>query len=118
MFICSNCGCVFSEDEVLTIEERHPYGDGYASEYFSCCPSCKDNSFDEAVQCEFCDEYHPESEMHDGVCDHCYEELKQRVAKAIYKEFTQGEFDALPEDVFEDIWEDVEKLYKMGSVSK
>ena len=113
MFICTDCGRVFEEPKKHI--EYHPYGEGYAGEEFYFSPCCN-SGYDEAEECEFCGEYHSAEDLYDGVCEHCKEGIKQRIAKAIYKEFSQGEFDALPDDVFEDIWEDVENLYRMGDV--
>lgn len=70
MFICNSCGAVFSTPD--THEDHHPYGMGYATERWSVCPSCGDNDFTEAEQCERCGEYVAETE--DGLCEECYKE--------------------------------------------
>lgn len=80
MLICTDCGAVFSEDEVKTVYENHPYGDGYATEKFSVCPSCGESGIEEAVQCNLCGEYgHRDSfEMDENLnylCEVCYEDL-------------------------------------------
>jgi hypothetical protein len=71
MFICNECGHIFSEPEIY--KERHPYGEGYASESLACCPCCS-GSFSEAVQCAVCGEYFAEEELEDDMCPECYVE--------------------------------------------
>ena len=71
MYICSNCGEVF--DEPKTIEEHHPYGMTYATEYWSVCPHCHDSDYSEAEQCEMCGEF--VAETRDGLCDCCYGDM-------------------------------------------
>ena len=113
-FACNACGCVFDEDDILVVEERHPYGESYAPEFFHCCPNCKECGIEEAEECSFCGEYHAPDNMYDGVCEECRKELKQRVAKAVFELFTKDEFDALPDDTFDDIWDDVSQLFASG----
>ena len=55
MFVCLECGHVFSEDEVAVWEETHgldipPY------ERWSGCPNCK-GGYVEAHQCDDCGEW-------------------------------------------------------------
>lgn len=109
MYICLDCGCVFDEDEMGTYTEQHPYGMGYAGETFVCCPSCK-GSFDEAVECKGCGEYFAKDNMHDEMCDKCFNFNKERIVKALAELFTKEEFNNLPDDMFDNIWEDVEKV--------
>ena len=71
MFICNECGNVF--EEVKVIEERHPYGMTYASEYFSVCPHCNDTNISEAEECSRCGEYVAETKG--GLCDVCYGDM-------------------------------------------
>ena len=37
---CEDCGERFHEDECATHYERHPYGNGYATEEWASCPFC------------------------------------------------------------------------------
>lgn len=71
MYICNSCGLVFETPDVQ--EERHPYGDTYATEKWYVCPHCKDNDFDEAEKCERCGEY--VAELDEGLCDVCHGEM-------------------------------------------
>jgi hypothetical protein len=109
MFICTDCGHVFEEPEVYA--ERHPYGDTYAEETFSCCPNCG-GGYDEAVRCSHCDTYIAESDMYDDVCEKCKKEVIHNIAKAIAGLFTKDEFDDLPDDIFDDIFSEVEAVYR------
>ena len=71
MYICEDCGEVFAEAK--TIEERHPYGMTYATEYWAVCPYCESSNFEKAKQCERCGEL--VAELHDGLCDCCYGDM-------------------------------------------
>ena len=78
MFICNECGEVFEEAKV--IEERHPYGEGYATEEWFVCPHCGDSHIEEAKKCSRCDEYVADSETTLGeglqpLCRLCHEKL-------------------------------------------
>lgn len=74
MFICENCGEVFEECKV--VEEHHPYGMTYATEYWSVCPHCGEMDFVEAKKCSRCGEY--VAELHEELCECCYEDLNER----------------------------------------
>ena len=71
MFICNDCGAVF--DECKSVGEQHPYGMGFATEYWSVCPYCGENDIDEAKQCKRCGEHF--AELEDGLCDLCWDEM-------------------------------------------
>lgn len=71
MFYCNICETVF--DECKTVEEHHPYGMSYATEYFAVCPHCGDTDFVEAKKCERCGEYF--GELEDGLCDVCHGDM-------------------------------------------
>ena len=71
MYICNNCGHVFSECK--TIYEHHPYGMGTAAEAWAVCPHCEDNDFQEAKECERCGEL--VAELNDGLCDCCHGDM-------------------------------------------
>ena len=70
MYICVECEKVFEEPKI--IEEHHPYGDTYATEYFGVCPYCK-GDIQEAEECSRCGEWVFETE--DGLCEICYGDL-------------------------------------------
>ena len=70
MFICEDCGAIFSEPKIEY--ETHglpcpPY------ERWEYCPHCESTNFNEAKHCTRCDEY--VTELHNGVCDICYDDL-------------------------------------------
>ena len=72
MYICNDCGAVFEEPKI--IEEHHPYGMGYATEYWAVCSCCGDTDIQEAEECCRCGEY--VAELHEGMCDICYDEME------------------------------------------
>ena len=109
MYICLECGHVF--DEPTTWSESRPYGEGYAYEGFSGCPCCQ-GGYEEAFECEFCGEYFSKDDLDNGCCEKCKEDVKQRIAKAIFNEFTYNEYEALPEDYLEDVYEAVYEIFK------
>lgn len=77
MYICTACGCVF--DKPSSYREYHTELDGNPYETFSCCPSCQDTGYEEAVECDVCGDIVPQSEMavmglagcEVRVCQHC-----------------------------------------------
>lgn len=71
MFVCENCGDVFEECE--TVEEQHPYGEGYATERWAVCPCCGSSNIDEAKKCEHCGEW--VAELKDDLCEECYGDM-------------------------------------------
>lgn len=71
MYICEECEKVFEEPKVL--EEHHPYGMTYATEYFAVCPYCESTNYEEAHECERCGEYFVS--LLDGLCDICFEDM-------------------------------------------
>ena len=71
MYICNNCGEVFEQADI--VEERHPYGETYATENWYVCPYCGDTSFDEAQKCERCGVY--VAELDEGLCDCCHGDM-------------------------------------------
>ena len=72
MYICEECEAVFEKPKI--IEEHHPYGMTYATEYWAVCPHCESTDITEAQQCGMCDSYVPE--LHDGLCDICYDDMR------------------------------------------
>ena len=55
MFVCTNCGHVFDEDEVVVWEEQHGLDYG-PYEQWSGCPRCTHN-YVEAHRCDGCDDW-------------------------------------------------------------
>ena len=77
MFVCENCGTVFSLEEADWIEDLV---DG---EDEMICPRCGKGSWQPAEKCEYCNEYVSINEINhilDYVwCDGCLEEIKQAI---------------------------------------
>ena len=74
MFKCYDCGATFDEPKTYREQMGEHFGVP-AYDTFACCPHCN-GSFDEAVQCEKCEEYFFADELNDGICDECLEEAK------------------------------------------
>ena len=71
MYYCEDCEEFFSEAK--TVEEHHPYGMTYATEYWAVCPHCGSTNFEKARPCEHCGEYAPN--LKDGLCECCYGDM-------------------------------------------
>ena len=71
MYICNECGEIFSDHKI--IREPRPYGMGVAYEEFGVCPHCDSDDWSEAEQCERCGEYI--AELEDDLCDECHGEM-------------------------------------------
>lgn len=63
MMMCSDCLAVFPEDEVRTWKED-------TGEIFAGCPYCG-SPFDEAEECDECEEYFHPDDLSGGVCVEC-----------------------------------------------
>ncbi|MBQ2811005.1 MAG: hypothetical protein IJF12_02425 [Alphaproteobacteria bacterium] len=70
MYICEVCGEVFTEPNV--IKERHPYGEGFATEDWCVCPCCESTNIVAAKKCVGCGEWF--SELEDDLCKECLED--------------------------------------------
>ena len=66
MYICLHCGLQF-DDPVLT------HNGGYYEEPWYECPYCGSDAFEEAEQCEECDEWFPVGTCANGICESCME---------------------------------------------
>ena len=64
MYKCSNCGEIFEEPNAI----KEDWG-----EMFYVCPYCN-GDYEEAHQCQECDEWHTEDELYDGWCEKCLRE--------------------------------------------
>lgn len=74
MYICTDCGHIFEDGEEAIREEKHPYGDTTASEYFSVCPVCG-GDFETAQTCKKCGGAFLEGELIGGYyCEECLQE--------------------------------------------
>jgi hypothetical protein len=106
MFICLECGNVF--EDAKDYEERHPYGEGYASEHFSCCPYCG-GDYEDAISCDECGEYFPSEELVDGWCPHCISEYmddcENKIVDIIHSQISKEDFDRLPEEFIDNVWD-------------
>lgn len=72
MFVCLDCGRVFSEPKVFI--ERHGFDYGPYEE-FSGCPDCG-GAYIEGFYCDCCDEIitgkYIKTENGDRICDECF----------------------------------------------
>ena len=69
MYICNHCHETFNEPGI--VYERHTEVDYLQIEEFAICPVCGGDDFGTAHVCGVCDEWAPESEMIDGMCEIC-----------------------------------------------
>lgn len=84
MLICEKCNKLYEEDELPTHVEHHPYGDDTADEFFADIECSCGGDIVEAVQCDRCGEWYPDSSVDwycNGytVCRKCYEEMANAV---------------------------------------
>ena len=76
MFICVDCGHIFSEDEVGVWEEsRGEYWGFPCSEEMCGCPRCK-GDYVKTYECDRCGEWidgeYIKTENGERICRHCY----------------------------------------------
>ena len=84
MYICADCGCVYS-DKVTHTE--------IWGERITGCPSCGGYS-EEAVQCDSCGRWIPENDEY-PVCSKCMQEALDKLAEFLESTFTVGELKAI-----------------------
>lgn len=75
MLICNSCETTFYEPKAMS--EQHPYGESYATEYWSVCPNCESGDICEAEKCKQCDNFFAKLED-EGLCEICYYEMNER----------------------------------------
>ena len=109
MYYCNDCGEFFSDFKY--VGEDRPYGEGWATEYFGVCPCCESDDCVEAEVCTCCEEAFKEDDIIDGMCEECFNNYRNRLADAIYKEFSKADYQIMPESIFDDIWEILDKKY-------
>ena len=78
MYICNDCGEIFSDHKI--IEDPRPYGIQTVYERFGVCPHCESDDWSEAVECVRCGEIVTKDDCEIGesleyLCNHCYEEI-------------------------------------------
>ena len=93
MYKCLDCGEVF--EEPASVRETHGFADGLA-ETFYMCPYCKGN-YDEAKQCQECEEWHTEDELYSGWCEKC---LRETITYDTFFEYCEANKDEQYLDIF------------------
>lgn len=76
MYICENCGYRFDEPMEYPLN-RPRCGESYTTEYGSVCPRCHRTSYDKAECCDICGELFLATELTDGVCLGCEDEVEE-----------------------------------------
>lgn len=74
MYVCSKCGEVFSNDEIVVekSEVGEYWGQPCYEEFgFSPCCHCE---FEKAIKCAICGEWHREQDLWNGICENCIHE--------------------------------------------
>ncbi len=77
MYICRDCGTVFSEADFF-VSRDYFWGSPFDSRS-ECCPHCSSEDYGEAKECEVCGEYHDEEELISGVCEECIDKCRHDV---------------------------------------
>lgn len=91
MYICSDCGLIFSEPKHYS-EDRTPGGafeGGSFIEHYTGCPACS-GAYEEAYECQRCGEY-----CKNNFCDSCILDIQKEYAKLIADNFTESEYDTI-----------------------
>ena len=87
MYKCSNCGEIFEEPNAI----KEDWG-----EMFYVCPYCN-GDYEEAHQCQECDEWHTEDELYDGWCEKC---LRETINYDTFFEYCEANKDEQYLDIF------------------
>ena len=93
MYKCLDCGEVF--DEPASVRETHGFTDGFA-ETFYMCPHCN-GDYEEAKQCQECDEWHTDNELYDGWCEKF---LRETINYDTFFEYCEANKDEQYLDIF------------------
>ncbi len=76
---CESCGSIFTHDEIRIVTHRtvHYWLDDKPTdfEYEWLCPECGSACIEEAEYCEICGEPLRPSDLVDGLCEICREEV-------------------------------------------
>lgn len=88
MFICCDCGLTFSEPGRAFDRVGERYSDGY---YISTCPHCGATEIEEAEECICCDDYKLPSELTNGLCDDCKEEIMQNIYDSVMEAYRDNQ---------------------------
>lgn len=87
MYKCLECGSVFETPKTCT-ENLAPYGEFNNSSFdhqYSACPHC-DGEYEEAVQCEECEEYFFENDLVGNLCTTCLSERTEDIKVGMFIE--------------------------------
>ena len=93
MYKCLDCGEIF--DEPASVRETHGFTDGLA-ETFYMCPYCN-GDYEEAKQCQECEEWHTENELYYGWCEKC---LRETINYDTFFEYCEANKDEQYLDIF------------------
>lgn len=89
-YICLDCGSVLTADELVTKYERHPYGDGVASESFQVC-RCGSDAWTEAALCENCGVWFEDVENDEGLCPACRKDAVRKLTLFMVEHLTPAQ---------------------------
>ncbi len=90
---CSNCGEVFETPKVVV--ETHAFTGG-GVETFYVCPYCN-GDYEEAKQCDHCEEWRTEEELYEGWCEKC---LRETINYDTFFEYCEANKDEQYLDIF------------------
>ena len=77
MYICEDCGTVFSETDFF-VSRDYFWGSPFDSRS-ECCPHCSSEDYGEAKECEVCGEYYGEEDLISGVCEECIDKCRHDI---------------------------------------
>ena len=117
MLVCTTCGAVREQEEVIKTDYNHEF---HYDEIYYKCPCCGSDDFEEATKCKICGEYFYD-EDNTEVCEECLEisetvetaleygaERMESVAinGAFYAVYTEAEINAILTKHFEEHFTD------------
>lgn len=88
MFICCECELLFSDPDRAFDRVGERYSDGY---YVSVCPHCGSTEIEEAEECIYCHDLKLPSELNNGLCDVCKEEIMQNIYDSVMEAYRENQ---------------------------
>lgn len=84
--VCNTCGKLFDEKEIYIDPATVALDVGYKGE--EQCPFCFSQDIEDAIECEFCGEWHKYEDMCGGMCKDCIQKevTQDKVIAADYVE--------------------------------
>lgn len=84
MLKCCRCESILKENDILL---KYDKDTGYYSE----CPECGYDDFEDVIQCEECGEWFESYMLEEDMCDNCRERTVKKFRELLLNNFTQKE---------------------------